>query len=132
MAESARQPATPHQEHGHSAIPYVIVWVVLLFFTGLTYLTGSMHLGAWALPIALAIAVTKSALVALIFMHLKESGGATRLVFATALVFVALLMFFTLADVATRFHLATPAGAPFGTERSPPDGLLEHEMPSEE
>jgi cytochrome c oxidase subunit 4 len=126
VAESAE-----HGEQHHSATPYFVVWIALLFFTALTYVTGSMHL-TWGLPLALAIAATKSALVALIFMHLRESSGATRLVFATALVFVALLLFFTVADVATRFKLATPAGAPFGTERSQPDGLLEHELPAEE
>jgi len=124
--------SAPAGQHRHSAVPYLVVWIVLLLFTALTYLTGTRHLGAWALPIALTIAAIKSALVALIFMHLKDSSGATRLVFATALVFVALLLFFTLADVATRFRLATPGGAPFGTERSQPDGLLEHEMPAEE
>ena len=127
MAESAE-----HVEHPHSAIPYIVVWIVLLAFTVLTYVTGTMHLGKWALPIALSIACIKSALVALIFMHLKDSSGTTRLVFVTALVFLGLLMFFTVADVATRFKPATPAGAPFGTERSQPEGLLEHEMPSEE
>ena len=120
-----------HAEHHHSAIPYVLVWIALLFFTALTYFTGTHHIGKWALPLALAIATTKSALVAVIFMHLRESSGATRLVFITALVFVGLLLTFTLADVATRFSLSTPAGAPFGTERSQPEGLLEHEMPAE-
>jgi len=117
------------EEHGHSAVPYFLVWIALLFFTALTYLTGKQHLGTWALPIALAIACTKSALVALIFMHLKDSSGTTRLVFGTSLVFVALLLFFTVADVGTRFRPSTPAGAPFGTERSQPEGLLEHELP---
>ena len=121
--------AAPHE---HSVVPYVVVWLLLLVFTAITYVTGTMHLGKYALPLALGIAATKSAMVALIFMHLRESGGATRLVFVTALVFVALLLFLTVADVATRFHLATPAGAPFGTERSQPEGLLEHEMPAEE
>jgi cytochrome c oxidase subunit 4 len=133
VAESAtlHQPET-HDQHPHSAVPYVVVWIALLVFTAVTYLTGVQHLGKWALAIALAIACTKSALVALIFMHLRESSGATRLVFVTSLVFVALLLFFTVSDVATRFTLATPAGAPFGTERSQPEGLLEHEMPAEE
>ncbi len=122
MAESAtvHQPETHDQ---HSAVPYVVVWIALLVFTAVTYLTGIQHLGKWALAIALAIASIKSALVALIFMHLRQSSGATRL---------ALLLFFTVSDVATRFTLATPAGAPFGTERSQPEGLLEHEMPAEE
>lgn len=127
MAESA----APEREH-HSATPYLVVWIALLAFTALTYFTGTAHLGKWALLIALGIALIKSTLVALIFMHLKDSSGATRLVFVTSLVFLSLLLFFTVADVATRFRLATPAGAPFGTERSPPEGLLEHEMPSEE
>jgi cytochrome c oxidase subunit IV len=135
VSESAGRPTREvhpedgHEEHGHSAIPYIVVWIALLFFTALTYLTGKQHLGTWALPIALAIACTKSALVALIFMHLKDSSGSTRLVFATSLVFVALLLTFTVGDVATRFRPATPAGAPFGTERSQPEGLLEHELP---
>ena len=124
------------QEHpthrAHSAIPYLVVWVLLLILTAATYLTGTMHLGKWAIFIALGIAATKSALVAIIFMHLSESGAATRLVFVTSLVFVALLLILTVSDVATRFKLATPAGAPFGTERSQPEGLLEHEMPAEE
>jgi cytochrome c oxidase subunit IV len=128
-AAVALHPDDRHEEHGHSAIPYFAVWIALLFFTALTYVTGKQHLGTWALFIALAIACTKSALVALIFMHLKDSSGMTRLVFATSLVFVALLLFFTVADVATRFRPATPAGAPFGTERSQPEGLLEHELP---
>ena len=119
-------------EHEHSAIPYVVVWIALLFFTFLTWITGTRHLGSWALPIALIIAGTKSALVALIFMHLNESGGATRAVFVASLIFVGLLLLFTVADVATRFRVATPAGAPFGTERSQPEGLLEHELPPDE
>jgi cytochrome c oxidase subunit IV len=128
-ASAVLHPGGEREEHEHSAIPYVVVWIALLFFTVLTYLTGKHHLGTWALPIALAIACTKSALVVLIFMHLKDSSGMTRLVFVTSLVFVGLLMFFTVGDVATRFRPATPAGAPFGTERSQPEGLLEHELP---
>ena len=133
MAESStlHQPET-HEEHPHSAVPYFAVWIVLLALTFTTWLTGRQHYAHGALLIALIIAVTKSALVALIFMHLRESSGMTRLVFVVSLIFVGLLLTFTLGDVATRFRPATPAGAPFGTERSQPEGLLEHEMPPEE
>ena len=129
---AASEVLRPGEEHEHpesSAIPYVVVWIALLFFTLLTWYTGKQHYGHWALAIALIIACTKSALVALIFMHLSHSSGMTRLVFGTALVFVGLLLAFTVGDVATRFTPATPAGAPFGTERSQPEGLLEHELP---
>jgi cytochrome c oxidase subunit 4 len=75
-----------------------------------------MHLGTWALPLALIIAVTKSLLVILFFMHLWEQKGANRIVIGTSFVFVALIITLTVADVATRFPLSTPAGAPFGTD----------------
>src|SRR2546430_857056 len=75
-----------------------------------------MHLGTWALPLALTIAIAKSTLVILFFMHLYEQRGANRLVILTSFLFVALIISLTVADVATRFTLATPAGAPFGTD----------------
>jgi len=114
-----------HDEH-HSALPYFAVWVALLLLTGTTYATGRMHLGKWALPLALAIAVTKSLLVILIFMHLWEQKGANRLVIGTSFVFVALLISLTVADVGTRFALSTPAGAPFGADLP---ALLEEPAP---
>jgi cytochrome c oxidase subunit 4 len=100
----------------HSALPYLLVWAALIVLTVTTYVTGRMHLGKWALPLALIIAVTKSLLVILFFMHLWEQKGANRIVIATSFVFVALLVSLTVGDVATRFPLATPAGAPFGTD----------------
>lgn len=100
----------------HSARPYLLVWAALVLLTATTYVTGRMHLGTWALPLALSIAIIKSLLVILFFMHLWEQKGANRIVIATSFVFVALLISLTVADVATRFPLATPAGAPFGTD----------------
>ena len=47
---AALHPDDRHEEHGHSSIPYWLVWVALLFFTFLTYATGKQHLGQWALP----------------------------------------------------------------------------------
>jgi cytochrome c oxidase subunit 4 len=128
-ASEVLHPGDEHEHPESSAIPYVAVWIALLFFTFLTYFTGKQHYAHGALAIALVIACTKSTLVALIFMHLNHSSGTTRLVFGTALIFVALLLLFTVGDVATRFTPATPKGAPFGTERSQPEGLLEHELP---
>jgi len=102
-------------EH-HSARPYFFVWVLLIALTATTWATGRMHLGTWALPLALAIAIAKSLLVILFFMHLWEQKGVNRIVIGTSFVFVALIISLTVADVATRFPLATPAGAPFGTD----------------
>ena len=97
-------------EHKHAGPGrYVAVWIALLLFTALTVALGRMHLaGSWGLLAALAIAVVKSTLVVLFFMHLWDHGGANRLVLATTLVFVALLIGLVLLDSATRFPLANP------------------------
>jgi cytochrome c oxidase subunit IV len=97
-------------EHKHPGPGrYLAVWLALLVFTAITVGLGRMHLaGGWGLVVALAIAVVKSALVVLFFMHLWDHGGANRLVLATTLVFVALLMGLVLTDSATRFPLANP------------------------
>jgi cytochrome c oxidase subunit 4 len=97
-------------EHKHAGPGrYVAVWIALLFFTGLTVFLGRMHLaGGWGLVVAMVIAVVKSALVVLFFMHLYDHGGANRLVLATTVVFVALLMGLVLVDNATRWPLTNP------------------------
>jgi len=101
-----------HQtNHGHLG-RYLGVWVALGVLTVLTYSIARVHLpGAWAVTVALAIALCKGSLVALFFMHLWDQGGANRLVFATSLVFVALLIGLVIADNATRFPLANPPGS---------------------
>ena len=93
-----------HEEH-HSAVAYVVVWIALLGFTALTYITGTAHLGKWALTIALAIAVAKSTLVALIFMHLRSSPKLTALVVGSAVLFLAILIVVTASDYFTRAWL---------------------------
>jgi cytochrome c oxidase subunit IV len=105
--------------HRHSGVGrYVAVYVALALLTMLTFALHEVHLGAWSLVVALAIALAKSTLVALFFMHLWDQRGANRLVFVTALVFVALLVGLTVADNATRNPLSNPHGevAPFGPE----------------
>jgi cytochrome c oxidase subunit IV len=116
VAETEQEHVHKEEPEHHSAMPYFLVWIALAFFTWLTWFTGTKHYGAWALPIALAIAATKSTLVILFFMHLWEEKGANRLVIVTAFFFVLLLITITVSDVATRFPVATPAGAPFGTD----------------
>jgi len=71
--------------------------------------------------VAMAIAVVKSSLVVLFFMHLWDHGGANRLVLATTVVFVALLMGLVLlggaALVGVGFSaVALYASASFGRE----------------
>ena len=134
MAASAAQ----HEQHSgsHSHLGrYLAVWVALLVFTVLTYLVARVHLpGAWAVTVALVIAISKGTLVALFFMHLWEQTGANRLVFLTSLVFVALLIGLVVADNATRFPLANPPGTAGalpvgGADRDPPPQTEQSQEP---
>jgi cytochrome c oxidase subunit 4 len=110
--ESRLEERHMQEEHHSGVMRYIIVFVALCLFTLLTVWTGRMDLGSWSLPLALLIATTKGALVALFFMHLVDHKGANRLVFAVALLFVLLLLFFVMADLGTRFRGAVPAGSP--------------------
>ena len=87
---------------------YVIVWVALLILTGATYGAAHVDLGALNTPLALAIAITKTLLVVMFFMHLWEHPSMYRVVLAMSFVFVLILMLFTVADVHTRNPLAAP------------------------
>ncbi|WP_224247120.1 cytochrome C oxidase subunit IV family protein [Hyalangium gracile] len=109
VANESQQEDRNMKEH-HSAAPYWIVWAALMFFTGLTVVTGRMHFEL-ALPVALAIATTKGMLVLLIFMHLKDHKGANRLVMGVSFLFVIFMLIMPLADFATRFRPANPAGS---------------------
>jgi cytochrome c oxidase subunit 4 len=113
MADPHSTPEATSGAHGHSHVGrYAIVWIALLVFTFLTYGLSRLHIpGGWGVLVALTIAITKGALVALFFMHLWDQRGPNRLVFVTSLVFVALLIGLTLLDNATRFPLANPPGS---------------------
>lgn len=87
---------------------YVRVWAALALLTAATLFLSRQHLGPFALPVALAIASAKSALVVLFFMHLAEHRGASPVVLAVAVVFVVVLILFAVVDVQTRFPLAAP------------------------
>ncbi|MCI0573692.1 MAG: cytochrome C oxidase subunit IV family protein [Myxococcaceae bacterium] len=90
---------------------YLIVFMALLLGTALTYTTGRMHLGNWALVIALVIAFTKGTLVAMYFMHLAEAKGTTRLLMGICLLFIAVLIGYVLGDFGTRFRPANSQGS---------------------
>ncbi|XXF76907.1 cytochrome C oxidase subunit IV family protein [Myxococcaceae bacterium GXIMD 01537] len=110
--ESRLEERNMQTEHHSGVARYVMVFAALLVLTLVTVFTGRMHLPTWGLALAMLIATTKGALVALFFMHLVDHEGANRLVFGVSILFVGLLMFFVLADVGTRFRPALPPGSP--------------------
>jgi cytochrome c oxidase subunit 4 len=90
--------------HAHisSAKFYGGILAVLLFFTGLTYVLGGIHLGALNLAIAVVIATIKAALVVLFFMHMRWESKFNALVFVGALLFGGVFLAYTLNETEHR------------------------------
>jgi len=92
-----------HQhEHIASARNYILVFLGLIVMTVLTTAVAFVDLGAFNVVVALGIATCKMLLVALFFMHVKDSSALTKLVIVGALLWLAIMIGFTLADFHTR------------------------------
>jgi cytochrome c oxidase subunit IV len=81
---------------------YYSIFVALIVLTGLTVMAAFVNLGAFNFPVALAIAIIKSTLVVLFFMHVNYSSHLTKLVVVTSLFFLIILLGETFMDYATR------------------------------
>jgi cytochrome c oxidase subunit 4 len=110
VANESHQEARNMEEH-HGAGRYYLVWAALLVLTLVTVITGRMHIPQFGLALALLIASVKGTLVLLFFMHLVDHKGANRLVMGVSILFVIMMMIMPLADFATRFRPANPAGS---------------------
>ncbi|MEP6994084.1 MAG: cytochrome C oxidase subunit IV family protein [Acidobacteriota bacterium] len=93
-----------HTSTSTSATPkaYFAVFAALMALTGLTVWASYLHLGVWNTPVALAIAVTKALLVALIFMHLRHSPRLTLFVVGSSVLWLAFLILITTSDYLSR------------------------------
>ena len=98
---------TPAGQAEPAAITYIIVWIVLVVLATLTLIISRLHIGDWAIIVALAIASFKAALVLAFFMHLAYGGALHRFVITLAIGFVILIIVGVLADVGTR-SIASP------------------------
>jgi cytochrome c oxidase subunit 4 len=82
---------------------YVVVWGALLGLTAATTGIAYIDLGAeWNTVVALAIAVGKTLLVVLYFMHLRYTSRLTWVFAATGIFWLILLIGGTMDDVLTR------------------------------
>ena len=81
---------------------YYTIFAILLFCTYLTVQLAFLDLGALNTVAALAIAVFKSALVVLFFMHAKYSPRLTWAVVLGSLFWLGILLALTMSDYMTR------------------------------
>src|SRR6478609_2312386 len=93
--------------HAETTLRYVLVWVALLCLTALTFALSYVEMGAASVAVALVIAIGKSTLVVLFFMHLLHEVGAPRLTLVVSTLLVLLLGAFAIIDEKTRFPPST-------------------------
>lgn len=77
-----------HHENTHSYGKYVLVWLALLTFTGITVAVAGINLGALTVATALIIASIKTYLVLTIFMHLKLEQKVFKIFVIVAVFFL--------------------------------------------
>ena len=76
--------------------------VALLALLALNWSIGYVDLGSFNLVLALAIAVTQAAVIALFFMHLKRGGHLLCLAALVGVIWLGIQFVLTLSDYFTR------------------------------
>jgi cytochrome c oxidase subunit 4 len=89
---------------------YVAVFLALVVLTVVTVVAATYDFGPLNVIVALGIAITKTTLVVLYFMHARYAGGLTRLVIFSSVAFFFILVFLTLSDYVTRSWSLTTVG----------------------
>jgi cytochrome c oxidase subunit IV len=82
---------------------YVLTFVGLLILTTLTLLLSFAPLGSWHVPTALLIAIAKTLLVALFFMHLIEQETVNWVAILVSVLLMGTFIGLSTLDVASRF-----------------------------
>ena len=92
-----------HAEH-HIVTPrtYILVFVTLLIFTGITVGAAFVNLGILNPIIALAIACTKAVIVILFFMHVFFQSNLIKMTVAAGFFTFLILITMTLSDYISR------------------------------
>ena len=108
-----------NKEHTHHIIPlktYFKVFGALMVLTVLTVLVAELDLssflgeGPWNVILAMLIAIIKSTLVLLFFMHLYYDNKTNLLFFLGSVLFLIVFITFTYFDIAYRDNPENPLG----------------------
>ena len=81
---------------------YILVWLGLLVFTGLTVTIAGMKLGKLSIIIPLLIASLKAGLVLNFFMHLRYEKILFKIMFFIVLIIVVVFVTFPFFDISFR------------------------------
>lgn len=81
---------------------YWKIWAALIIMTGITVWTSYYDFGTLNIAVAMGIATTKAALVALFFMHLKYDNRVDIVTFVSSFVFLSIFVGLTASDLLDR------------------------------
>ena len=101
------QPTSGHGApgtHENTLKLYYTVYGALMLLLVLTVGAAYLKVGAWALPIALTIAVIKSILVIIYFMLMRFTPKLMWLWFSIGFVWLCMMIFGITTDVIMRMH----------------------------
>jgi cytochrome c oxidase subunit 4 len=105
-----RRHRTGERRRHRGTTTYVVTFAALLVLTTLTFGLSFLPHGAWTVPVTIAIAVFKSTLIALFFMHLIDEPVSSWASLLVAVLLVATLITLIVLDVASRWiELRPPA-----------------------
>jgi cytochrome c oxidase subunit IV len=82
---------------------YILVWLGLVAFTTLTVAIAGLNLYSLTVVVALAIATTKSLLVANYFMHVRSDSRVFKVFIAVCIVIFLTMIILTFFDLIFRY-----------------------------
>jgi cytochrome c oxidase subunit 4 len=94
--------------HAEPARNYILVLVALLVLTATTVAVAFVNLGPLNNVVALTIAMVKTLLVVLFFMHVRTSTRLTALTAAAGFFWLLILISITMSDYASRGWMGVP------------------------
>lgn len=102
MASHSHSEHSEKHEHITGYKTYFIIWAILMVLTIVTVYVSYVDFGMMNIVIAMVVASTKAALVALFFMHLKFEDSITWVFALFPLSLLFLLIGMTILDTFTR------------------------------
>ena len=89
---------------------YVLVYVVLMALLAATVGAAYLHLGNLTIVAALTIAVAKTSLILLYFMHIRFSGRRLWVFAVVGFLWLAILLTLAMTDYLSRGWIPLPTG----------------------
>jgi cytochrome c oxidase subunit IV len=83
----------------HPYSTYLLIWFGLLVLTGVTVTVAGLNLGNLSVLGAILIATVKSALLIMLFMHIKHEDRIFKILLGVAVIILVVIMVLTFVNI---------------------------------